>query len=181
MSELFKVPFVQTGPSGCVSYSVANFFNDNRFIQETDYPKGEISASINKKMQLYKEDLFIETMYATNSYLSKSPNRLTDSGLFDMLWDKIPPEEKERQAVPYLFAFMRPSGKAHCILVVHNLKDNLFYVYDSIEGVRMVFEIEYFLQCYHVLTVEYFGPWTDVSDKIHILKPAFPHLFNHGE
>jgi hypothetical protein len=178
-----RVPFIQTRKAGCASYSLANLFNDRRFLEGTeDLERGEWVRDLALKMMKFKPELMIDTIFCTSSHFTKQANRLIDPLLFDILWDTVDEVAKEEQARPLLVTFMRPSGICHCILVVHNLKDNLLYVFDSRIDHAHRFEIGEFISLYHILQIEHFV-LTEGKDEhgIFLHKSYFRHLFQLGE
>src|SRR4051812_43508486 len=90
MISLRHVPYKQNTISGCASYSLANLWDDPRFIEDVDSLQyGECLADMNVKMTKYMPTVFISTIFCTNSKFTENHNRLFDPLCFDIHWDKL--------------------------------------------------------------------------------------------
>lgn len=181
---LKRIPFRQSTMSGCGSLSLANLFNDKRFIEGIeDLKVGERTVDLNRKMDKYFPAGYIDTLYSTCSGFTMQANRLIDPIIFGIEWEQCEPEQKEGWAKPHLVVIKRTPIRCHCILVVQNLKDSLLYVVDSLKEYIEKYTIEDFLKWYHVLVVEVFGLWEmeNPENTMFIIKEHYPHLFNEGE
>lgn len=176
-----QVPFLQNTKSGCGSYSLANLFNNIKFIEGIEnQSRGENVADLNKQLSTIYSDLYIEPYFHTNTHLKHYP-RLTDIALFDLYWDKVTEENKKNQARPFLFTIKSKSEKFHCILVVHNLEDNLFYIVDSLAPEIIKMPIQELINQYYIVAVNIFCLWDapDEERDIFIFKKHFSHLFEN--
>jgi hypothetical protein len=178
-----KVPFQQNTISGCGSYSLANLFNDERFLEGVnDLKVGETAAGLNKKMERYHPNAYLTTIFQTSTHFKLQENKLIDPVLFGIEWDKVKAKEKETWARPLLVTFKRTAERFHCVLVIHNLKDNLLYLVDSLTDEILKYAIEDFIELFHIISVEQFAMWdTDPELTMFIIKPAFYHLFEETE
>jgi hypothetical protein len=175
-----KVKFKQDTLSGCGSYSLANLFNDERFLEGIkDLKVGERMVDLNKKMDKFFPEGYIDTLFLTQSQFTQQPSRLADPLVFEMKWEDVKDWQKEIWARPFLVTFKRTKDKCHCILVILNLKNNLLYVVDSLKEDIQKFEVQNFINQYHIISVENFGLWDmeRPEDSMFIYKNHFPHLF----
>lgn len=176
------IPFHQNTFSGCASYCLANLFNDKRYIEGiADLKKGEGIADINRKLSIIYPEIFMDYLFVTNSKLKIHPNRLIETLVLEPIWETITSEDKERAARPYFISVKQ--ARTHNVLVIHNLKDNLYYIFDSLLKERFLLTAEELLYYYHILAVEQLFFWDQPDDKnnLFIYKEGFPHLFNPGE
>lgn len=175
-----KVPFQQTTKSGCGSYSLANLFNNNVFINDVDKLEvGETTARLNEKIKSLGDIYcWLETLFCTQTHLTKHPTRLLDSTLFDIHWEKVSGYEKEAFAKPYFATIKRTDTINHCILFLQVYKTNQLHVVDSLEEQIKIFTIDEFINEYYILEVLHFGLVKEKPNEcMVIIKNAFPHLF----
>lgn len=177
-----KIPFYQDTFSGCASYCLANLFNDKRYIEGIEKLKcGEGVANINRKLAVIYPEIYLDYLFITNSKLKIHPNILIETLVLEPIWEDLTNDAKERMARPYFISVKQ--ARTHSVLVIHNLKDNLYYVFDSLIKERFVMTAEDLLFYYHILTVEQLFFWDQPEDKnnVSIYKEGFPHLFKPGE
>lgn len=177
-----KIPFHQNTFSGCASYCLANLFNDKKYIEGVDLLKyGEGVPDINRKLSVIYPEIYLDYLFVTNSKLKIHPDRLIETLVLEPIWEAITEEDKQRAAVPYMIAVKQT--RTHSVLVLHNLKDNLYYIFDSLLKERFILTAKEVLLHYHILTVERLFFWDMPEDKnaLIIYKEGFPQLFNPGE
>lgn len=177
-----KVPFIQRTKSGCGSYSLANLFNDERFIKGVeDLHHGEGVADMNKKLSKIEPDFYIDVLYQTCYEFDEKTNKLTDSIALKVKYEEMTEEMKCDFARPFFFTVKR--SLYHCILVIHNFKNDLYYVVDSLDSHVLQFTLEELMKRYHIIAVELLCNWNmNGSDRsIFINKNRLNHIIPADE
>lgn len=178
-----QIKHQQNTVSGCASYSVANLFDDTRFIEDVAGLKfGETTADINRKLQQFMPEVYLTTIFCTNSQFTRNHNRLLDPMAFDMKWETVPEEEMATQARPLLVSFYRPnSGMVHCILVLQEFSTKIMHVVDPMDHHIKEMTIDELLHTYHIVEVCVFGLWDDPTrlQSVCVKKQFLNHLFNN--
>lgn len=145
-----KVPFRQTTPYGCGHYTLANLFNDERFLGfVTPY-----APSDTYQMSRLTEDLYgmwLRTIFCVNTSLPIQ-NRFIDVDLFDMNFQNLDYDFRRTHFRPFLMT-IKGNVLFHLILVCHNLINDMFYVVDSLNEDIKVMKKEEFVYLYYVVEV----------------------------
>lgn len=182
-----QIPFKQTSKSGCGSFTLANFFNDSSFIRDIEtLEQGEGVYDLNEKLKELAPEFYLESIFITHSQCEIQQNRLHDPLIFETIMEKVSEEQRETWARPF-FVTIKGLLRSHYVLVIHNLKDQRLYIFDSLAEGRQSFTISEFLQWFHVMTVEVLcsKEWSvkqrNGGETLYIFKDKFPHLFNEGE
>lgn len=178
------VPFRQHTISGCASYTLANLFNDERYLRGVqDLKVGERTVDMNRKLEKYHPEYYIGELFVTSSTFTKQHNRLIDPLAFMYDPEETTAEQVETWARPLPIIFKRPTGMCHCILALHNLKDDLIYVFDSQHYEREIMDKFAFIENYHIIEVLSFGLWDHPKpeNSMYCIKQHWPHLFEPGE
>jgi hypothetical protein len=179
-----KIQFQQKTISGCGSYSLANLYNDDRFLEGVkDLRVGETVVGLNKKMEKYQPNAYITTIFQTSTHFTRQADKLIDPVLFGIEWEKVGRVEKETWARPLLVTYKRTIERFHCVLVIQNLKDNLLYLFDSLQEEVIKYTIDDFITLYNINSVEQFAMWEmeHPEHSMFIIKSAFKHLFEEGQ
>lgn len=174
-----KVPFTQNTKSGCGSYCLANLFNDESFIKGVENLEfGEGVAILNKKLQQLEPAIYLECVYASPSEMVLQSNKLVDPLVFQMIWHKVSAEHKNNFARPFLISVKMISGRFHAILVLHDLKTDLYYLVDSLVSEIQAMGLNQLMQFYQIHSVEYFCSWEISAEDQSILinKSVLNHL-----
>lgn len=180
--KALKVPFRQTTKSGCGSHSIANLLNDERFLEGCeDLKYGEGVSDLNKKLQSLTPEFFIDVVFSSPSEMKAQPNKLIDKLVFEVLWDRLTEDHKANYARPFLLTVK--GIRFHCILVLHNLKNDLYYVVDSLRQDIRIMVIEELVSSYHITVVSYVCSWKmEEEDKsVFFHKDYLTHIIPAGE
>lgn len=181
--ETLKVPFRQVTKSGCGSHSIANLFNDDRLIKGVEeLTFGEGVPDLNKKLKEHREHIYVDVLFQTCYEFEGPSNRLTDPLVFKVKMNELSDEYREKYARPFLISVKK--CLLHCILVLHNFKNDRYYIVDSVESNIEVVTLDELMAKYHIVSVEVICSWqiTDAADRsIFIRKEHFTHLIPSGE
>lgn len=174
-----NTPYRQYSAFGCGSYTLANIFKDGRFIEEVPVGQGERVADLNKKMDLYQPEMFVNCMYMTNFNLPNG-NRLRaiNRALFSYEGE-VTKEQKNKLARPFVISFARPNGQLHSVGLIHDLKTRLYYMVDSCEPLILQGTLLKFIKDYHIVGVSQFGVWAhkDNANFAMFHREEFNHIF----
>ena len=175
-----EVKYRQQQVWGCGSFSLANLFDDHRFVEELPIEHGERTPDLNRKMAKFQRAIFIDNIFLTNMHL-KTGTRLTygNRSLLMINRQGLTKEMKETLCVPYMAAFARNATGSHNVLVLHNLKDNKYYMVDSCVSHVLKFELKDLIQLYHIVAVSVFRYWKhpDIGNMLLAPKSELPHIF----
>lgn len=156
--------------SGCASYSLANLFDDDRFLEGVpELTVGEGTYHLNKKLAKYEYDLTIGTVFCTQTSFKNTSNRLMDESIFELNWYTLSEEQLENWLLPMLVSIKRTAERNHCILVLLNLKTRNLHVFDSLQEDVLITTPYLFLKSHHIIEVDMFFKG-DEQDHIFILR-----------
>jgi len=165
---------------GCGSFSLANLFDDHRFLEDLPTGHGERTPDLNRKMAKFQRALFIDNIFLTNFNL-KEGSRLSWANRELLMTPRqgLTKEMKEVLCVPYMVAFSRANGGAHNILVLHNLKDNLYYLVDSCKPEVERMTIRQMISKLPIVAVAVFRYWKheDIGNMLFAPKSELAHIF----
>lgn len=145
------VPFKQTKPYGCGHYSLANLYNEEKYLDEIVAGRGEKLYHLSESLAKYESHMTIESYFLCNSQI-KIQNRFIDKSLFAFADLK---EEAKNMCRPFLFTVVG-STLNHCILVLHDMWNDDFYVVDSLHDYVQVYKADELLEAYYVVGVSTF-------------------------
>lgn len=176
-----QIPFVQTTRSGCGSYALANLFSDERFLHNVDALSekghGEGVADLNKKLQAFEPDFYLETYFLTSTHCKHPFDRLKDPVFFEILWEKMAEDQREN-AARVLFLTVR-GALSHYVIVIHDFKTNQYYLVDSHNSHVEAIDIHAFIEHNQILSIEQLCSWkieNAAEREVHIHKDALAHL-----
>ena len=177
-----KIPFIQSTKNGCGSISLANIFNDERYLPDYKDPKEERFVDLNRKLMRHDPHIYVEPVYLTCGELEVG-NRLLAPAVLDLNWAEMEPEMKETQCMPLLLTIRHKSGLYHAIGIVINFKNKMFYVLDSLQIYVQRLTVNELISNYHIVSVSRFGLWTndDPANNVVIHKDGMTHIFEDGE
>ncbi len=172
------VPFRQNTGSGCGSFCLANLFNDKRFLSGVeDMVTGESVAMLNKKMELYVPELYIDTLYATCSSFLAPANQLTDNSIFGIWWSDECFKDECDWLMPMLVTIKRFEGLFHSVLALHELKTDKIFLIDSLRGFVEEYDIENFLDLFFITAINRFVSWQHSPDQpVFIERKHYSHI-----
>jgi len=164
-----KVLHRQETKYGCGSYTLANLFNDKRFIQQLP-TCGERVADLNRKMAKYKRSIFVNPIYVTCNSFPYGNRLLPD--LANHMFEIEPPEGLIK---PMVITFARPNGNLHSVGLLQ--QNDMGYIVDSceteVETGRMIF----FVHKLNIVHVNIFTAWEgNPSNEIMMPKEYFSHI-----
>lgn len=179
-----KIPFKQNTKSGCGSYCLANLFNDSRYlhgVEEMEF--GEGVAQLNKKLAFCNPEIYLEAVYNSPSEMVKQSNKLIDPLVFMMIWAKVDPIHKENYCRPFIISVKMASGRFHAILLLHDLKNNVYHIVDSLCDIVQIVDLDGLMGLYSIHAVEYFCSWNiNEDDKSVLIKKDFiNHLITNEQ
>jgi hypothetical protein len=129
-----EVPFLQTKIYGCGFYSLANLFNEEKFLEFIVPNWGSSTECLNRALRSMADReilpyFWVNTLFCVNSSLPVQ-NRFLDSALFDVDEKSI----EEFKDNPNFRAYLLTVKGAlfHQIAVVQNYHKDIFYVFDSL-------------------------------------------------
>lgn len=178
--QTLKVKYRQPSKFGCGSYSLANLFDNPDFIEIIPEKYGERVADLNRKMDEYAPELFINTMYMTNIHLPQR-NKLimSQKNLFSYDEGSIDAEALKTVAKPFLMIFARGNNQLHTVGLVHDLKTKKYYLVDSCEVDVLEFTLPQLMANYRIVTLAQFTMWnySDPSNFLTLHRDDFSHIF----
>src|ERR1044071_2573493 len=131
-----KIPYQQNTKSGCGSYTLANFFNDESYIAHVhDLEAGEGTYELNETLRGKGQELFLDSIFITHSQCQIQQNRLHDPMIFETVMEKVSDDERLHWARPF-FVTIKGLVRNHYVLALHNLKDQMIYLFDSLRQQR---------------------------------------------
>lgn len=146
------IPFKQTLPFGCGHYTLANFYNNQVFLE--DIKPGlpsfldEMNDSLKKNDCGVVLDKLIHVMPA-----QQLNNRVLEPSIFEVDFAKLEPFLKDEYFIPFFVSKKSGLSMFHLVLVVHCLADNRLYIFDSLKTDPEVFEIQDFVLNNHIAEV----------------------------
>lgn len=178
---MLKVKYRQYTKFGCGSFTLANIFDDHRFVLDIPAAQGERVADLNRKMNKYHRALVIVPMFFTSPFL-KSANRLRDPAIFGYEGE-IPDEYRETMARPLLLTFAKHNKELHTVALIHNLRNGFYYLVDSGTENVYVASIEDILKGYNVVQLSQFSIWAceDRANFLMLPKEQLRHIIPEGE
>jgi len=128
------IKYRQRTKTGCGSFTLANIFDDHRFV--LDIPKEyENFAGLNKKMQdkvfekQYK-NLYVDPRFIT-CYYFKNGNKMTVRQMDEFFTAQRLDVKDATAVIPYLITINRRNGTNHMLALLNDLSENIFYAVDS--------------------------------------------------
>ncbi|WP_315823017.1 hypothetical protein [Paraflavitalea speifideaquila] len=104
---------------------------------------------------------------------------MVDEVVFGIKWDLVSELEKKNFFRPFFVSFLRPSGMAHCILVVQNLETDLLHVVDSKLDEVVILSKWELIKNLHIISVDHLCLWnqTNPEHSVFMYKDENKHLF----
>lgn len=175
-----QVKFRQTTRNGCGSLSIANIFDDHRFSLGLEDCPGEPYALLNRKLQEFGYEIFIDGLFLTSKWFTNG-NRLK-KGQCEMFRysNRMTNKIRKSTVVPYLFSIANSKGRnQHMVAVFHNLSDGLFHVVDSTKEEVMIFNLVDLLARFHIVSVALFRMWDnpEPGNFVTLDKSEMSHVF----
>lgn len=178
------VPFQQSTPAGCVSLSLANIFNNARFIEGIENLKrGERCIDANLKLMKFEPYCYLEPVFVTN-HLAAYP-RLLDPLIIEHKIRAEEPNITEEHMMPFIMSIFKPADdrmpfdRYHSVAVFQDMGSEFYYVVDSLQIRVKKMYVTQLIAYHHIISIESFGMWEhpDPSNTMFIHKSALTHIF----
>lgn len=147
-----KPMFKQTTKSGCGSIALANLFNAKFFVNELP-DVGEYTYDLNKKLDVYDNRFFIDTICLTQSFMANS--RIEDLRVFEDPTLKFEQGDISEFCRPFL-VIINNGFRHHYLLVVQDCQSKRLYVVDGLSDTIEVLSPLDFMYKYWVIGIEGF-------------------------
>lgn len=177
------VPFKQTTKSGCGSITIANLFNEPRFMEGIESLEcGESIYMLNKKLAGITDGFYIDVLMCTPIGL-EIQNRVLEEKVFTIKTEEAGADILEHFFRAYFVVIKNPY-LSHAILVLQNFKNGKYYVVDGRADKIVPISLTTLINNYHITLVATFNHDSEpVADKQEVFfdKRHATHLFNPGE
>ena len=172
-----ETPFKQTKPFGCEHYTLANFFNDERYLKDIIPNAASYHFMLYESLQKYNPEIFLDSTFLSNRSFDWMPEQMQCNKIFEFLnYDK---EVMENLCAAYFMVIKRNAASLfHAVLVIRPLNEDYVYMVDSMRDYIIKIKTEVFYLDYDVIEV------CNFQDKQHtetdIYKPGTT-LFNRNQ
>lgn len=171
-----NVKYRQTTMFGCGSFSLANIFDDHRFVVELP-TQGERPVDLARKLNKYQRRVYLYDIFRTNQHLLAGNCLMQCQSEIFGYGDAAPDPDACR---PLVLTFARPNGNLHSVAAVHRVLDDHFYVVDSCVPWVARFTVAGLIAYFKIVAIQQFGLHSCQDPANLLLMPSanFSHIFD---
>lgn len=175
-----KVKYRQRNNFGCISFALANIFDDHRFLEDLPTEGPVRMADVRGKMVSFLPELFIQETFVTSNKFPLGMDRL-DVGQRMILKPISEDEEtfvpRETIAIPFIVIVVNKAGNQHAIAVIWDLETDKYHWIDSNMDEIIVDSSWFLIMTNHIVGVYQFGLWEGGDCGLMLPKNDLPHIF----
>jgi hypothetical protein len=140
---MMEIIHKQTKRYGCSIYTLANLFNEPKFLDYIVEDQGGFVEYMNRAVRELFPGYWLSALFVTRSY-NEVQNRFYDVNALRIDTENITEKVKQNGFRAFIMSVKYPFVH-HAILVVHCFKDGLLYVFNSLREQSEVYSMEEFV------------------------------------
>lgn len=177
-----KICFKQPKRYGCSFFALANFFNDEKYLEYIIEDRGGFLEQNNRAVRENFPGHWLTTYVAVHSGLAVQ-NRFIDVSFFEVDRTVLPEEIIENNFRPF-FVTIKKAVVHHAVLLIQRLKDGQLFLFDSLkdqpeEHSPETFVLSYWVTEIHLIENEELAElctWGSPAMFLSFNYNAYPHL-----